>query len=240
MVYLPTYCQYKIQNNNKNTQTMKKSMKLLGFVALTALAVSCNNPKGDRAAISESQEVTLTSGDVNAVVDVDKSTISWEGSKPTGKHHGTIDLKEGKLILMDGKLAGGKFVIDMTSITNEDLTDPEQNQKLVNHLKSEDFFHVEKHPVSTFEITAVTPVENGGANDYNVTGNLTMKDISKSVSFPATIEVTDDSVNAKTPPFIIDRSHWNVQFGSRTFFKDLQDKFINDEITLTIHLVANN
>jgi polyisoprenoid-binding protein YceI len=202
--------------------------------------VSCNNPKGDRAAISDSQEVTLTSGDVDAMIDVDKSTIAWEGSKPTGKHHGTIDLKEGTLILMDGKLAGGKFVIDMTSITNEDLTDPEQNQKLVNHLKSPDFFHVEEHPVSTFEITAVTPVENGGENDYNVTGNLTMKEISKSVTFPATIEVTDNSVNAKTPAFIIDRSHWNVQYGSRTFFKDLQDKFINDEIILTIHLVANN
>lgn len=219
---------------------MKKTFKLLSLIAITAAFISCNNPKGDRAEVSDSREVTLTSGDVDALIDVDNSTIEWEGSKPTGKHHGTIDLKEGTLVLMDGKLAGGKFVIDMTSIKNEDLTDEEQNQKLVNHLKSPDFFHVEEHPVSTFEITEVTPIENGGENEFNVTGNLTMKDISKSVTFPANIEVTDNSVNAKTPTFIIDRSHWNVQYGSRTFFKDLQDKFINDEISLTIHLVANN
>ncbi|GAB1403226.1 MAG: YceI family protein [Lentimicrobiaceae bacterium] len=219
---------------------MKKSFIYFGVAAMASFLVACNNPQGDRAAISDSQEVTLTEGDAYVGVDVDKSTIKWEGSKPTGKHHGTIDIKEGDLILVDGKLAGGKFLIDMTSIVNEDLTDAEQNQKLVNHLKSPDFFHVEEFPVATFEITAVTPAENGTDKDYNITGNLTMKDISKSVTFPAVVEVSENSVDAKTPPFIIDRSHWNVQFGSRTFFKDLQDKFINDEIVLNIHLVASN
>lgn len=219
---------------------MKHSMKFIGIALFAATIVSCNGPKGERAEISDSQEVNLLTGDADLLIDVDKSTINWEGAKPTGKHHGTIDLKEGTLILLDGQLAGGKFVIDMNSIVNEDLEDAESNQKLVNHLKSEDFFNVEKHPMATFEITKVSPIDGGGENNFNITGNLTMKDITKSVTFPATIVVTDNAVDAETPSFIIDRSHWNVEFGSRTFFNDLKDKFINDEIVLTIHLVANN
>lgn len=107
-------------------------------------------------------------------VDPAKSEIKWNGKKVTGEHYGKIDLKEGSFTLDGNKLTGGKFVADMTTITSEDVTDKNYNAKLVGHLKSDDFFSVEKHPTATFVVTKATAT---GANKYDVTGNLTIKGI---------------------------------------------------------------
>lgn len=179
--------------------------------------------------------LTLTTGVIAATqkVDVKKSKVEWTGKKVTGQHNGTIDIKEGTLEVNNSKLTGGKIVIDMQSLKNEDLKDQEYNAKLVGHLKSDDFFSVVTHPTSQLE---VTKVEGSGAN-LKVTGNLTIKGKTNPVTFPVTVSKEgNNSVYHGT--ITVDRSKYDVRYGSKSFFNDLGDKAINDEFTLDFHLVT--
>lgn len=217
---------------------MTKFLRLSAFIVMAGIAFSCGGPQGEKAQTGDAQEVSATTGDVTLNVDVAASKVEWTGAKPTGQHHGTINISEGNLMLTDGNIVGGKFTIDMNSIVDLDLTSAEDNGKLVGHLKSPDFFDAAKYPSAVFEITSVEAVSGNADVTHNITGNLTMKEITKSVTFPANVVIEVDKLMATTPEFIIDRSKWNVQYGSRTFFNDLKDKFINDEIALKISLSA--
>lgn len=217
---------------------MTKFSKLFGFIVMAGFLASCGGQQGDKAKTGEAQEVSVTSGDITLNVDLAASNVEWVGTKPTGKHHGTINLSSGELMLTDGTIVGGKFTIDMNSIVDLDLTDAESNGKLVGHLKSADFFDVEKYHTSVFEITSVAVVEGSADATHNITGNLTMKDVTKSITFPAMVTISEEGVTAKTPAFVIDRTQWNVQYGSKSLFANLKDNFINDEISLNINLTA--
>ncbi len=212
--------------------------KFSGLLIIAASIAACGGPQGDKAQTGDAQEVSATTGDVTMKVDAAASSIEWVGAKPTGEHNGTISISEGDLMLKDGNVVGGKFVIDMNSIVNKDLTSAEDNGKLVGHLKSPDFFDTEKYPTAVFEITAAAAVSGNPDATHNITGNLTMKDATKSITFPAKVSIVDNKLTASTPAFLIDRTQWNVQYGSKTIFDNLKDKFINDEISLKINLVA--
>ncbi len=159
----------------------------------------------------------------------ESSTVTWKGEKVTGSHTGTIKIKEGGLDYEDGNLKGGKFVIDMTTIKTDEKID-----KLEGHLKSDDFFGVEKYPTATFVITEVV---NQGPRGYNITGDITIKGITKEIKFVAKIDDTKDQANA-TAEIVLDRSEFNVRFGSGSFFDGLGDKMIYDNFTLGIDLVV--
>ena len=159
-------------------------------------------------------------------VDVKQSKVIWKGYKVTGQHEGTINLKEGKLIFEDQKLTGGNFVIDMTSLGSTDL-EGEWKGKLDGHLKSDDFFGVEKHPTANL---VITNVENKG-NKYSVTGDLTIKNITNSITFDMTV-----GENTAMAALKIDRSKFDVRYGSPSFFNDLKDKAIYDEFDLNVNL----
>lgn len=217
---------------------MKQVTKILSFFVLIGIAAACGGPQGDKAKTGDAQEVSATTGDVSMKVDNVASKIEWVGAKPTGKHHGTIGISEGNLMLTDGNIVGGKFTIDMNSIVDVDLTSAEDNGKLVGHLKSPDFFDAAKYPTAVFEITSSEAVSGNPDVTHNITGNLTMKDITKSVTFPAWVSIEGNQLTASTPEFVIDRTQWNVQYGSKTIFDNLKDKFINDEISLKISLSA--
>ncbi|RME91771.1 MAG: YceI family protein, partial [Bacteroidetes bacterium] len=164
------------------------------------------------------------------------SIIKWEGSKLVGGNHtGTINIKEGTLNVENGNISGGRFIIDMTSIKNTDLP-ADEGLKLVGHLSSGDFFEVEKYPEAVFEITAVSPATDEGVT-HKVTGNLTMKGITKSITIPAKIAIKDGVVYASTPQFVIDRTAWNVMYGAGALGV-AKDKIINDNIGLAIELKA--
>jgi polyisoprenoid-binding protein YceI len=166
-------------------------------------------------------------------VDVKKSKVEWTGKKVTGQHTGTIDIKEGTLEVNNGKLTGGKIGVDMQSLKNVDLTNAEYNAKLVNHLKSDDFFSVVKYPTSQLEITKV----DGTQDNLVISGNLTIKGITHPVSFPATVsKVEGNTVYSGTVS--VDRSKYDVRYGSKSFFNDLGDKAISDEFTLDYYLVV--
>lgn len=167
-------------------------------------------------------------------VDASKSTINWKGEKVTGEHTGTIVMKSGGLDIKDGKLVGGEFVIDMASIECTDLSG-EYKGKLEGHLKSDDFFGVSAYPTASLKITKVKGTSKDGV--YDVTADLTIKNITKPVTFTATLVEGKGMVYANTN-IIIDRSEYDVKYGSGSFFDDLGDKTIYDEFTLTVNLVT--
>jgi polyisoprenoid-binding protein YceI len=166
-------------------------------------------------------------------VKTDKSTIAWVGKKVTGKHNGTVNIKEGSLTLHDGVLTGGSFNIDMTSITVLDLQG-EGKAKLENHLKSDDFFGVQKHPTATLYIKNAASKGNGL---FDVTADLSIKGITKEVTFPVQLTFEGTLVKA-TADFKIDRSQFDVRYGSGKFFDNLGDKTIFDDFELSVSLVA--
>jgi len=166
-------------------------------------------------------------------VDVTKSVVNWTGKKVTGQHNGTIAIKEGTLEVNNEKVTGGKIVMDMPSLANVDLTDAGYNAKLVGHLKSDDFFGVETYPTSEL---VINKVESNGSS-HTFTGNLTIKGITNSVTFPATSSKNGNNSLYKGT-LTVDRSKYNVRYGSKSFFNDIGDKAIDDEFTLDFNLVV--
>lgn len=167
-------------------------------------------------------------------VDVTASNIIWNGYKVTGQHSGTVKLKNGNLTFNNNQLNGGSFEIDMNSITCTDL-DAEYGGKLVGHLKSDDFFGVAKYPTAKFVITRAIPQDTKG--NYKIVGNLTIKQTTKEVKFSANLTESNGKVTA-TGKITIDRSEYDVRFGSGSFFDNLGDKTIYDEFDLNVTLVA--
>lgn len=216
---------------------MKKSILSL-FVLATITFVGCKNEKteaGDAADVAVASEEAVTYN-----VDSSASMVEWVGSKPSGKHNGTISVSGGEVMVKAGVLEGGNFTIDMNTITVLDLTAGDGKEDLEGHLKgatkeNEDhFFNVAKFPTSTFEVTSVT----GDATTATISGNLTMKGITKNVSFPAMVSVDDATVTIKSESFKINRTEWQVNYASKSVFDDLKDKFVDDEIELVVTVKA--
>jgi len=156
-------------------------------------------------------------------IKVETSKVTWKGYKVTGSHQGSIAIKEGQLTFKEDKLVGGEFTIDMSSIENTDL-EGDYKAKLEGHLKSDDFFGVEKFPTATL---VFKKVKSTGKNSYEVTADLTIKDKTNPVTFDISIYGNKATANIK-----IDRTKFDVRYGSTSFFDDLQDKAIYDEFDL--------
>lgn len=224
---------------------MKKAAHL-GILLITgALLISCGSGvEGEKVKTGEAKDAVVVEGQVKEyTIDPANSTVEWKGSKPTGEHFGTVNLKHGKILVKDGNIALGKFTLDMTSIVNNDLTDAEWNKKLVDHLNSTDFFNTSQFPEATFELTETKPydgtiLEGTLQPTHYVTGNLNIKGISKSITFPINVMIEENKLKATSTQFIIDRTEWDIQYQSRKFFDDLKDKFIYDEIGIKISVVS--
>jgi polyisoprenoid-binding protein YceI len=161
-------------------------------------------------------------------VDTEKSSISWLAKKVGGQHRGVVKVASGQLVF-NKTVKSGTFVMDMANLTCGD------SERVQNHLKSDDFFSVAKHPTSTFTITKVTAA---GADRVNVTGNLVIKGISQPVTFPATVKRQGDAVVAVAKGVKVNRLKYDIKFRSLAFFSDIGDKAIEDEFELDINLVA--
>ncbi len=193
---------------------MSKLSNIIVFSALTGiLAIACGK---DKPLNSETNEVMTTKQGTVYEVDTMNSRIEWKGFKviksDNMSHFGTIRFESGEVTVKDGKLESGKFVADMNTVTSVDLKDDqEQNDQLVGHLKSADFFGVNKFPTSSFEITKVTPNTTG---DYNtsIDGNLTIKGITKPLTFNANVSLKEGEVSIATEPKDIDREDFGVKF----------------------------
>jgi polyisoprenoid-binding protein YceI len=221
---------------------MKKAMLLYGAaLLLSAVLVSCGQtPEGEKVEAQEKVETTTSESTSGAAytVDTEASKINWTGGKLVGNSHtGYIKLKEGQLNVEGGNLSGGKFVIDMNTITDTDIDNPEKRQDLEGHLKSDDFFNVGAHPTATFEIAKVEPATDKPDATHTITGNLTMKGITKSVTIPANISMENGMLKATTPQFVIDRTQWEVMYGASALGV-VKDNIIKDEVALIIDLMA--
>lgn len=169
-----------------------------------------------------------------ATVNKAESQIRWEASKVTGTHWGYVPLKNATLDYAGGKIKGGSFDMDMVNLTVEDLTDAKSKGNLTGHLKSDDFFSVEKFNTATFKITEA---KSSNGKDYTITGNLTIKGIEQKVSFPAVVAVAGKKVTA-TGKITFDRTKFDIKYRSGNYFEDLADKMIYDEVKLDVKLVA--
>ncbi|HSC37905.1 MAG TPA: YceI family protein [Chitinophagaceae bacterium] len=164
------------------------------------------------------------------------STIEWVGKKVTGSHNGTINIAGGELTLTDGKLTGGRFTIDTTSIKILDVKDPATNAQFAGHLASEDFFATEKYPAASLEITSVS---NGINGIYHIAANLTIKGITQPIEFEATVDSVNGNTLQASGKLVIDRTKYNMKFRSGNFFKDLGDTLIYNDFALDVRLTAN-
>jgi polyisoprenoid-binding protein YceI len=219
-------------------------MKRVKFIAILILGAmimaSCGGRSEKAAEISEKLDPGEKPEDVIVkTVDKTQSTVAWIGTKVTGEHDGTIGLSSGELYLVDNQLVGGNIVIDMTQIVVLDLEDPATNARLKGHLESDDFFSVATYPEAYFEMARLVKNENAAENEpnYTISGNLTIKGITHGISFPAHVKVENGKLHARAD-FDLDRTRWDVRFGSGRFFEGLGDNLIHDNFNIKLDLIA--
>ncbi|MGK7390638.1 MAG: YceI family protein [Candidatus Cyclobacteriaceae bacterium M2_1C_046] len=234
---------------------------------LSIILVGCEQPKEKAAEVTEAQEVKEIKPQqkVNIkryAVRPAESEVNWIGSKPTGKHYGTLGIENGSIHVQEDSIISGKVIIDMDDIDVVDLrSDEDSYMKLVEHLKSEDFFDVEKHPYSVFEFTSLSPLDPADIKEqeYNyteqnkpttellgerktpthiITGNLTLRGKTLSIKFPGYLEITDEKIICSAK-FSIDRTQWGVKYREEAEFKNkAQDKLIYNDVIIDIGILA--
>src|SRR5690606_15388243 len=213
-----------------NTKSKMRKITLLAATAALVLASCAGNPEGKKADTKDSVVVeNQVSGDA-FTVDTAQSSVVWTGTKVSGSHTGTVAIKSGNVIVENGVIKGGKFVLDMNTISSTDL-EGEWKEKLDGHLKADDFFAVETYPEASFEITEV----KAGAtpSDLVVSGNLTIKGITKNITFDAKAEEVTDNTVKYSADFNIAREDWGVTYEGK------KDDLISKEINFKVNVVAN-
>lgn len=203
---------------------MKKISLLIALAAVVILA-ACEKPPVAQAA-GAGDVLTVAKADGKEYqIDVKASKVNWIGTKVTGKHNGTIDLKSGSVFVKDGAIVAGKFVADMTTIDDKDLTG-EYQAKLTKHLRSDEFFDVAKFPEGIFEISSVEKSPNG----VTIKGNLTLKGVAHGVTFDAAVVFDKGVPSSAKATFNIDRKKWGIVYPGKP------DDLISDTINLTLDL----
>lgn len=220
---------------------MKNNLKVFAALALLAgslfIASCSNSPKGDEAEVTDEQTVDSTIGS-DVSIDTEASKIGFIGNGVGKNHPGSFKLSSGQLTVDNGTITGGTFTIDAKSLVLDQKEEMFQ-AKLLPHMLSPDFFDVEKYPTAKFEITSVEPYTAtdkdssviAGAN-YKVSGNLTLKDVTKNIAFPAKIETVNNTYSA-VAKFNIDRTLWGLKYGND---KSLKDKFISEVVNISLDI----
>ncbi|MBW8686485.1 YceI family protein [Chitinophaga rhizophila] len=215
---------------------------ILSFMLIALLAACEQAPKADKATITEAHPVKEAEGR-RYLVDTATSEVRWIGTKPTGKHTGSFKVQEGTLLVKDTTVTGGNIIVKMNSLENLDLSqsDTSLKRKLEDELKGPLFFDVASFPVATFEITNVTNFTPSVGNEvlmknanYTVQGNLTIKNITKNISFPAIIKLENGTITAMAN-FNIDRTLWGMTYRAD---KSMQDKLINSAVNIEFRVTA--
>ena len=231
---------------------MKTRFSPTVMLAALLACLSCTNaPKSDEAKTTEAKEVTEDKTGETWKLNVSESRIEWVATKVTGYHTGDVPLKSGEINVKNGEVTGGKFIIDLANmkVTGPKSVDEAKSEKLLGHLKSADFFEVEKHPEGNFELSSVKPYAGDALKDttdprqeaiskykvsdptHTVSGNLTLRGVTKNIEFPARITVSGNVAEA-VAKFNIDRKDWNIIYPGQP------DDLIRDAIHLGISIKA--
>lgn len=248
---------------------LKITMKLQNVIILSlflSVAISSCSSKSDSGTVKTGDAMDAAAAEATAItfdVNTAESGVTWDGYKPNGKHNGTIGIKGGSLSVENGTITAGNFVIDITSLAVLDIpADDENNAKLRGHLMSDDFFDAENFPEATFEVVSIKEFEGDSTIEdqeqfeseftpaaeseilvdnatHMITGNLTMRGVTKSVEIPAAVSVTDTEITAEAN-FNIDRTEWNLAYGDEANAVDkAKDKFIYNTVTVGFTLKAS-
>lgn len=221
---------------------MKYRIIIPFFILLLITYMSCKK-ETDATAVETSEPVAakdVPPASEKYITDTSVSIIEWKGSKPTGSHTGTLCIAEGDIFVKEDSLETGSFIIDMNSLNVTDPKEGEDKLNLENHLKglkegnADHFFNVTKYPTGIFEITGIATKENKNV----IEGNLTLKDITKNISFPASVSVNGDSLKIVSETFKIDRTLWNINYSSKSVFENIGDKYIDDNIQIKVNVRA--
>lgn len=200
-------------------------MKMKFFAAVAAMMMT----------VSASSQLK----DGKYIVDFKASSITWAAQKVTGSgHQGTVRVSSGNVVVTKNAISSAKVNVDVNALAVTDIPAGEMNSNLVNHLKSADFFDTSAHPDAKFEITSVKEAKDKEGNTHAVTGQLTVKGIAQTVTFPAKVASNGSSVTI-SGTMNFDRSKFDVRYGSASFFNDLGDKAISNDVKLTFNLIAN-
>lgn len=217
---------------------MKKNFATILFITALIISLTGCKDKAKEATTKTAEVVKTVEEAINSnkfTVNTKASIIEWKGFKPTGSHYGTIAIDSGVLDVAEGKVLGGAFIINMNSITVTDIPAEEKgNAKLSGHLKGADFFDVEKHPTAGFAITSIENVDG----KMMLSGNLSLKGVENNVTFPVTVTNNQGEIVLTSETFTINRTKWNIEYKSKSIFKSIGDKFINDDIELKITVKA--
>lgn len=205
---------------------MKKTLKIGTLIAFLFILAQCKQKAAELA--GDIYPVSAASGDAYSI-DSEKSVINWTASKVSGKHNGTVKLKSGSVSAKGDSITGGRIVIDLPTIANLDLEGTPYKAKLEGHLKDTDFFEVGKFPEGFFEIASITPTEKDG---LEARGNLTLKGISKGITFPVTVVFENGKPVSAKGTAKINRQQWGI------VYKGMPDDLINDEIILDFNLLT--
>ena len=195
---------------------------------------------GDNPSLKEDENDLFSSTEKTHVVDSSKSVLQWSGANINSTHSGTLEISEGKIEIKNGSVIGGHFTIDMNAMTCTDISNETYNKMLIAHLKSDDFFSVDDYPQAKFTVTTTDPIAEStpGTSNFNVKGDLTIKDSTRRIEFPAIISMNMDRNLVFLAQVDIDRTEWNVQYGSGKFFQKLGMHLVNDIISIQFRVLC--
>lgn len=198
------------------------------FLALGLTFTACKKtPEGVDAQTTDATNKAATAQTTDQRYKVTGGQLNWTGTKVGGQHMGTVKVAEGTISANGNNITAGKVAVDMTSIEVTDLKAGDGKEDLEGHLKNDDFFAVDKFPTATFQVASV--------NGNNVTGDLTLRGITKSITFPANVVATSDKISVVTPAFKINRTDFDIKYKSG-LLNTAKDKIIHDEISLVLQL----
>ncbi len=219
----------KLKHMTKNLLSMIAGIAMLGTLACTSA------PEGETVETGEAQAVETLEGDNTFTVDA--GVVYWTGYGVGKQHTGEIKISEGKVSTSGTELVSGSFTLDIKSLLVTDIDEANGKLDLEGHLVSGDFFEGEKFPTGSFEITAVAPKTGVEGVTHTITGNLTLKGVSKSITFDAEIMADAQTLRAKTPDFKINRTEWGIMYGS-DLIGTAKDKLISNDVTLSLGFTA--
>lgn len=210
-------------------------------MAITAFVSCKSEPKTAEAekpaAPAKTQMAPTPSAEGAAVYNITEGTVYWTGRKSVkGQHSGKFNVKAGSIVVKEGRILSGKIQVDMTSLEIMDQLDETQKGQLMSHLKSDDFFGINRYPMAEFTIQEQLPSNTPDFNNV-IAGSLTLKDKSNPVNIPVKLKLDENELSAESATFIINRTKWGINFGSG-IIGTVKDKMIDDNVSLGISVKA--
>ena len=236
-------CVYGADSESYEARMAAEKLSRAGYAEILELRAGLD---GWKAAGLEVKSESAAKSDKPALVDgwreidLEQSKVEWLGRNLLNKHYGQIALKSGKLHFVGGELASGEFSLDMRAIVCHDLTGDPLHDVLIAHLRSDDFFDVELYPEARFAITSSEPipVATAGAPNLKVQGELTLKNVVRPMEFLATAGISPEGKAAAQASLAIDRTLWEVLYGSGKYFRNLGGHLVNDMIEFQLRIVT--